>query len=432
MLGRYFRYLFENLDEGLFHSGSIYDKEEQRTTNYIYMAGSYRRNNRTSQKERAAANHQEVDTIPEKVDILVVGAYTVTYIRKFIDIVKHHKVDTVVLPYLAPIQRLVLMEESKSGSDEEKEIRRFLQDPYLFLKDFCINHIYFLYGNGTTINREPEELESGSHFEAADKETLRLIEEMEGSEIPVVRAGYIVENNWLFYFGVYGLDVWAFSDFTKEYFNDIENIPKESEEVREYYILQLKSFIREYLRRFGSSPATTIAMFHGPLHALPSENESLLTEKEFNRRERCEAWMKYQDEGKCTCAIRCMYKKDHDVIQNRKTGETQESRFGMLMLGNANLDSCLEEIFKRFRMIQNRIRGIGVPNCGNQEDWNHRILGLGSLKERIYWICEKHELTSPGVVSDIILASSHNRFLMLDENHGCCFTGYLHTKEDRL
>ena len=44
MRGRYFRYLFENLDGVLFHIGSVYDKEEQKTTNYIYMVGSYYRN----------------------------------------------------------------------------------------------------------------------------------------------------------------------------------------------------------------------------------------------------------------------------------------------------------------------------------------------------------------------------------------------------
>lgn len=427
MRGRYFRYLFENQAGGLFHSGSVYDKERQKTTNYIYMVGSYCRNARLKKFSNLC---KEEDTIPERIDILIIGGYTAKYIKKLIRIVENHEIETVILPYLAPIQRLVLVEEAKEGSETAKETIRFLQDPYLFLKGYGIANIYFLYGNGTVIHREPEELEEGCYFELADMELLQLIREMEGYSIPVVRAGYIVKNGWLFYFGVYGLDIQILSSFTRDYFSHIENIHEISDNINEDYVNQMKRFIKEYLRKFGNSPATTVVMFEGPLYAFSSENESFMTEKEFSRKEHCEAWIKYQKDSSCTCTIRCMHKKDHDVMQHHKTEGMEESRFGMLMLGNANLNCYLSEIVARFWKVRNRIRGIGVPNCGSSEDWNHQILSFSAPEDRIYWICGKHDITSSNVVSDIVLSSSSNRFLTVDDSRGCCLAGYLVPKED--
>lgn len=427
MRGRYFRYLFENQNGGLFHSGSIYDKERQRTTNYIYMVGSYSRNTRF---RKSVKMYTDEDTIPETIDILVVGGYAAGYMKKLLYIVKNHKIKTVVLPYLAPIQRLVLVEEIKDEIETVKESIRFLQDPYLFLKEQGIRDIYFLYGNGSVIRREPEELKEGYYFEPADAASLQLIREMEGCVIPVVRAGYIVKNGWLFYFGVYGLDIRVLSGFTRDYFSHIENINEISDNANEDYMRQMKRFMQEYQRRFGDSPATTIVMFEGPLYAFSCDNESFLTEKEFTRKDRCEAWIKYQQDCRCTCTIRCMHEKDHDIMQHHKREEFEESRFGILMLGNANLNCYFTEIMARFGKVRNRIRGIGVPNCGSSKDWNRQMLRFSAPEDRIYWICGKYDITSPEVVSDIVLSSSGNRFLTVDSSRGCCIAGYLVPKED--
>lgn len=102
---------------------------------------------------------------------------------------------------------------------------RFLQDPYLFLQECGIKNLYFVYGNGRIPDRKPEEIAEGCYFEEADDKSLKLIWEMEGYAIPVVHAGYIIENGWFFYFGVYGLDIQTLSGFTREYFSQMENYP---------------------------------------------------------------------------------------------------------------------------------------------------------------------------------------------------------------
>ncbi len=58
------------------------------------------------------------------------------------------------------------------------------------------------------------------------------------------------------------------------------------------------------------------------------------------------------------------------------------------------------------------------------------MLRFSAKKDRVYWICVKHEITSAGVVNDIVLSASNNRFLPIDEEIGCCLSGYIVPKED--
>lgn len=425
MRGRYFRYLFEKLDGGLLHIGSFYNKEDQKTMTYIYMVGS---DSHSAYLERKASFCKEA-VLPEEIDLLIVGSYAAKHICKLIEIVKRQKVRTVILPYLVPIQRLVLAEEARESGRAASETVRFLQDPYLFLKELHIENIYFLYGNGTMLDSVPENLNAGFHFETEDKETVFLIREMEGYDIPAVRAGYVVEKECLFYFGAYGLDIRFFYEFIRDYFSHIENINQMSENIKEDYDSQMKRLVQEYLRRFGNAPETTVAMFAGPLFVSHCENDSFMTEKEICMAE-CRAMReKSENNGRYACAISCTYDKDYDNMQHHKRSAA-ESRFGVLMLGNANLNRYLSKIMERFSGVAARIRGVSVPNCGSGEDWNHRILELSAAKDRIYWICGKNDITSAGVVSDIVLSSPNNRFLSVDENRGCCLSGYIVPKED--
>ncbi len=425
MRGRYFRYLFKNLDGSLFHIGSVFDKDNQKTTNYIYMVGSYYR---SSRKKKSSDLFRQEKTIPKEIDMLILGGYTLKDLNKLIYMLKKYHITTIVLPYYAPIQRLALMEETKESGAAEEDLTKFLKSPYQFLKNAGIQQIYFLYGNGTAISCNPEELEPGIHFEQADRDTLKLIGEMEGYAVPVVQAGYIVENNWLFYFGIYGVDIHLFSNFTRDYFSHIENIREMSNNVYEDYASQTERLVQEFLKKFGSSPATTITMFEGPLYDSSSENDSFMTEKEFQQPGGCRIWGGApQDTG---CMIKCLHDKDYDVMQRHRQVKKGALRFGILMLGNTNLNRYGSELVARFWQLRFRIRGICIPSCGRGEDWNHQILELSISEDRIYWVCSKHDITSVGVVSDIVLSSPNNRFVMVDEKKSCCISGYLIPRED--
>ena len=425
MRGKYFRYLFENLDGVLIHIGSVYDKEKQKTTNYIYMVGSYYRNVPHGGEHEI---YMEESAVPDEIDILIMGGYTVKDVNKLIYMISKHQVKTIILPYLTPIQRLVLVEEINEGTIAAEESSHFLKDPYLFLEKTGIPNICFLYGNGLPIVRKPEEAGPVIQFESADRETLKLIREMEGNDIPVMRAGYIVENGWLFYFGAYGIDIHICSEFIKDYFSHIENVYKTSESISEDYVRQTKRLVQRYQKKFGNFPATTVTMFAGPLYASSDENEIYITEKDINAAASCRAWNgNPKDSG---CILRCPRGKDYDVMQLYKNSGAKEERIGILMLGNANLNRYYAEIRRRFYVVSTRIRGISVPNCGNGEDWNHQVLGLSEAEDRVYWICCKQDITSVGVVGDIVLSAPNNRLLTIGNGQRCCISGYIIPKED--
>lgn len=426
MRGKYFRFLFENLDGGLFHTGSIYDKKRQKNLNFVYMTGNRFRS--MPQNESLIIYKNEKD-LPEVIDILVIGSYNAGCINKLMEILKNHKIKTIILPYLAPIQRIVLGEEIKEHNFTGKVATRFLQDPYQFLKRCGIENVCFLSGNGAPITRRPEEMDKTICFEQADAERAAIIREMEGYSVPVMCAGYMVKQDCLFYFGVYGLDLRLLAEFTKDYFSHIENIPEVSENANEDYRNQMQRLIREFLRKFGFSSMHVIVMFEGMLHASPFENTSYMTEQEFSKGKTGEMKHACRKTEDCSCMIRCTYGRDHDLIQNHKDPLT-EPRFGVLLLGNINLNRYLPQIRTRFQAVIPRIRAVTLPNSGSGEDWNHQILNILRANERIYWICSKHDMTSAGVISDIVLSSPSNRFLTIDSNWGCCLSGYLIPKED--
>lgn len=426
MRGRYFRYLFENLDGGLFHTGSIYDKERQRILNFVYMAGN-RFGSMT--KNDSQDIYKKENGLPEVIDILVIGSYNAGCINKLMEIIKNHKIKTIMLPYLAPIQRIVLGEEIKEHDYAGKVASRFLQDPYRFLKRCGIENICFLSGNGAPVTRSPEEMEKTVCFERADAECAEIIRELEGYPVPVIRAGYMVKFDCLFYFGVYGLDLRILADFTKDYFSHIENIPKVSENASEDYRSQMKRLIREFLRKFGYSSMPVIVLFEGMLHTSPYENTSYMTEKEFKKEKNKEAENACRKNKDCSCMIRCSHSRDHDLMQNHRN-PLAESRFGVFLLGSVNLNRYLPKIQARFLTVLPRVCAVTLPNSGSGEDWNHQILSMLHAKERLYWICSKHDMTSAGVISDIVLFSPGNRVLAIGRDWGCCLSGYIIPKED--
>ena len=70
-----------------------------------------------------------------------------------------------------------------------------------------VSYTHLLYGNGQMLPREQDNLLEGHYFERVDRRIQEMVTEMEGVFIPVYYAGYIVENQWLYYFGTYGVEM---------------------------------------------------------------------------------------------------------------------------------------------------------------------------------------------------------------------------------
>lgn len=381
MEARYFRYQYENTQDGILQSGCIWDRRIDKKTTYLYAAGEY-----ASIPKIAKYPEKGWNTRPQEatLDIFILGAYTVPYICQLLEILEMQGVRTVVLPYIPPVIRMRVMAYVEKNGKTVHKLQRFLGAPYSYLKEQGVENIYLLYGNGPVVPREKDNLPDGHYFERVDKRIQEMITEMEGVFIPVYYAGYIVENQWLYYFGIYGVEMQMNTGVTLE--------------------------------------LDTITMFIGPLHIQSQEMECMLTTKAFTREQHCDIQIKDEYE---TCALKCLYRNDYDVIKKHMDSKHEVLRVGLLNLGNVKLNTTLKSVVARYGSVVDEVRGISVPNGGKQEFWNEKLLSVFTGMDLEYYICACDKNTDNKVLRDIATSSAYNRFINVNEEFAYCFSGYL-------
>lgn len=381
MEARYFRYQYENTQDGILQSGCIWDRRVDKKTTYLYAAGEYAGIPRIARDQEKKWGRKEPETI---LDIFVLGAYTVPYICRLLEILQEQGVRTVVLPYIPPMIRLSMMTYIEKNGKTDRELQRFLGAPYSYLKERGVENIYLLYGNGPMLPREQDALLEGHYFERVDRRIQEMVTEMEGVFIPVYYAGYIVENQWLYYFGTYGVE------------------------------MQMNTGVKLEL--------DTITMFTGPQYARNREMECMLTTKVFTREQHCNIQIKEEYE---TCALKCLYRNDYDMLKKHMDSKHEMLRVGLLNLGNVNLNTSLKNVIARYGSVVEQVRGISVPNSGKEAFWNEKLLSVFTGTDLEYYICACDKNTGDKVIRDIALSSAYNRFINVNEEFAYCFSGYL-------
>ena len=381
MEARYFRYQYENTQDGILQSGCIWDRRVDKKTTYLYAAGEYAGIPRIARDQEKKWGRKEPETI---LDIFVLGAYTVPYICRLLEILQEQGVRTVVLPYIPPMIRLSMMTYIEKNGKTDRELQRFLGAPYSYLKEQRVENIYLLYGNGPMLPREQDALLEGHYFERVDRRIQEMVTEMEGVFIPVYYAGYIVENQWLYYFGTYGVE------------------------------MQMNTGVKLEL--------DTITMFTGPQYARNREMECMLTTKVFTREQHCNIQIKEEYE---TCALKCLYRNDYDMLKKHMDSKHEMLRVGLLNLGNVNLNTSLKNVIARYGSVVEQVRGISVPNSGKEAFWNEKLLSVFTGTDLEYYICACDKNTGDKVIRDIALSSAYNRFINVNEEFAYCFSGYL-------
>lgn len=385
MEARYFRYQYENTQDGIIQSGCIWDAEYTRKTIYLYMAGEYTKIPKTKRKNEGGLN-----IVPEEstLDLFVLGAYTIPYIRRLIEILQERKVRTVVLPYVPPTIRSDVVTYLKEANEYTDELKKFLGAPYAYLKAKGVENVYLLYGNGPIFNERSCSIEEGHYFKRTDRRIQEMISEMEGVEIPIYQAGYIVENEWLYYFGFYSVDV----------------------------------------PRCGITMSLeTITMFSGPIHHKRSQMDCRFSSKVFTREQRCNIEIKGRYE---TCALKCLYRNDYDRMKKHMDENHEVLKVGLLNLGNVNLNISLNNVIARYAYVLKQVRGISVPNCGNWKNWNKKLLSVFAGVDIQYFVCAGGKNTDSDVIRDIVMYSTFNRFINVNEEFAQCFSGYIIPKEE--
>lgn len=409
MESRYFRHLFQCEADEIVHIGSIWDNTSQQQTNYVYLSGSY------MQKDCSNSDAGRLLSDGDKLDFAILGSYTYPEIIRLLYIIKKHQTHTVLLPYVTPVQRLFLAHKVPLNYEYRKKLIYFLDYPYDCLRKTGVENIYFLYQNGEPIEDNLNMLQPGYHFEPVDDAVTRVVTEMEGRTIPVVKAGYIVENNWLFYMGTFGPDIHGIRQFLKDYVECCDD-----KEEADYQ--KLEQVLRLFEKQFGESPYATIVLFHGPIHDNPRETSSIMMGKAFPTGRKCQAII--PQNGK-TCALKCQYNYDYEYLQRYKNREENISRMGILLLGNVNMKKYLPQILVYFWSLQRKTRAILVSNCGAKNYWNAQMMKGLISEDSIYWILPVEKDGRSEVILDILAFSSYNHIVNINKRFGYCFSGYL-------
>ena len=71
-----------------------------------------------------------------------------------------------------------------------------------------------------------------------------------------------------------------------------------------------------------------------------------------------------------------------------------------------------------------------MPNCGNWKNWNKKLLSVFAGVDIQYFVCAGGKNTDSDVIRDIVMYSTFNRFINVNEEFAQCFSGYIIPKEE--
>ena len=447
MKALYYRYLFENVENGIIQAGSIYNEEKDCGVNYVYLSGnpvsSTKRNilsgsmndgingGFSGMSESGALDENTIDRLSgAPIDLVVVGEYTRTCICILYTLLKHTTIRTVIMPYVAPIYRILVEQGMPEPwelfwKEDNEEIASLIRPPYHELQDMGVENVYLLYGNCPPCSLDAvQNAREGSYFELADAEDLETIKIMEREYIPVVKAGCIIENKWVFYFSAYGMDVTELYQFTRRYYTK-EGYDRalRHPENTQYQAGMLRE-LEAYKKTYGLEAYAAVIMYAGPARVKESGSkiDGAMYEQSFGRENQCSP---YLDAGGTVCMLKCIQRNDYGMLRNQFTRESRTLRMGVLFLGNVNMHKNMEEILKRYRGYGKTVRIVSIPGNEDASKWNPEFPWKFEGEGVRYWVGNINERMDTKILKDILLAGSCNRIIRVNEEYGCCLSGYM-------
>lgn len=414
MDARLFRYLFENTPNAVIMSGCIWDKGVQEQLRFVYTCEM--NHNPVEQCHPNGDGSMLYNGSP--IHMFIMGSFSLEDVKRLIYTLRHDIVDMVIIPYVAPVQRFYVIQSVLAHRIRDPDIIEFIQAPYLYLKKAKVKQFYFIYGNGKGFQKTEMEMYPGMYFESQDDEILDIIEEMEGYRIPVMKAGHIINNRMLFQFGYFGIDLYRIRHFLFHY--------AKSMRIEKIDNMQIKKMMLAYRKAFSDCGMETLTMFCSPTEIIATRTDCVLNTIVIDKEDFCHADIE-QDDGRCT--VRCMLYNDYDVCHCHRT-EHAELRVGILLLGNIRLSKHIQELRNHYKMVSSQIRAITIPNCGNLFNWDISLTDMNVKKNAIFWICPLCAQMQSQVLREIKAKNARYRIIVLNEEYGCCFNGFLTEKAE--
>jgi hypothetical protein len=410
-----YRFLFQNTGRGIYHSGCIWDKYKQDRLNFIYSNGIYEG---TEKDNKSIYRFLPV----EPIGLYILSDYNLFQLDRLLKILKQTEIKEIVLPYLAPVQRMVLKAEAEEQGWLTAAMSHFLNSPFHYLKKHGIEKVYFLHGteSGQTLSCHRQDLELP--FKNLFQNKQEIIRRMEGHEYPVYCAGKMFRNGWLFQYAHFGTELDEIWEFTRK-FLDLDS--EESGEMEQQKLLfRSEALVKEYHERFGSvSASSSIVLYHGPVDDDPVKMDSMCFSKSIGKNEECCVTITEENE---ICMLKCYFKNDFDTLKMQNNSFVTEYNNGVLLLGNINLKEHINFIMKYYGSLLKKARIISVPNSGKKGYWNSEIMNMKiGAENRRFWICNNRPDIDERIPMEIFLSDPYNRLIPITDDYGLCMTGFL-------
>ena len=186
MEARYFRYQYENTQDGILQSGCIWDRRVDKKTTYLYAAGEYAGIPRIARiREKKWGRKRAGDNLRHLCSRCIYRSIYLPSVRNIAGAGCKNRSPSL---YTADDPAEYDDIYRKNGRDRPG-ITKILGAPYSYLKEQGVENIYLLYGNGPMLPREQDALLEGHYFERVDRRIQEMVTEMEGVFIPVYYAG---------------------------------------------------------------------------------------------------------------------------------------------------------------------------------------------------------------------------------------------------
>jgi beta-lactamase superfamily II metal-dependent hydrolase len=366
------RFSFEPVGQGLFCTGRI------GSFNMVYDCGELRGITKISN----VINEYKKTLVNSKIDMLILSHLHWDHINGLVELMKNTRVRYVFLPYLLPIQRLLLATNATNNADQS--YYNFLIDPVNYLIELGAEKVVLIVGkgdegdqarfepyDGDTSNQEfnisGDDFNDESILLPEDDDLAKTISEYD-SQLLKIKPKLSFKNDSRF---ISLKDRWVFRFFSpptkvnlKNFENCVRKILPKTGKIDSHTLSiilsnrsNLDKLIGCYKSTFKNLNDTSLIVFHGPAKKLSSAlcysslYYTITMESKF-----------YQ----------CSYSFKH------------RGRIGWLLTGDVDFNKVKKPFLKHFSSYLSSMAYLLIPHHGSKGNWNSEI--MNSVTKPSHWI----------------------------------------------
>lgn len=414
---------FHEVGQGLFYSGKIdmVGNGRRRTFNFIYDCGSLRKRNIDN------CLNEYFDGISGEIDMLVISHFDKDHISGIDLLLEKMKIDTVILPYLLPIERLSL---ALKGENAPSSYYDFLSNPILYLFERHVRRIIIVGGGGGEEGVSlPGNFPDNPQFLFEENEgniDLQYTERNEELENEILHN----EHEWNSYIGngrlkiishagpILGFHIWLFAFYNVKakqelldlFLDHIKNILN-TNSLQEVIVNEDKrDELREVYKSFfnGNINQTSLLMYHSPVIRLKIQNIQFFISASGISRNQHYRLMVQKD------GINCYVIPDHINEFQSHIGI-----IGQLLTGDIDLNIEFNNFSRHFDLYKDNIGISLLPHHGSHQNWNENV--LKDFENCRFFIASSASISRyshPSMKIVMQLLQNKRDFLWCNEDHG--------------